>query len=73
MSFVPNSYEEWKDCITVKCDIPLTARYVEERLAALTDDTDFYTQKFKERWGPKHHARTVEWFERAKTELTASA
>ncbi|MEM1302642.1 MAG: hypothetical protein AAGH17_08675 [Pseudomonadota bacterium] len=73
MSFVPNSYEEWKDCITVKCDIPLTARYVEERLAALTDDTDFHTQKFKERWGAKHHARTVEWFERAKTELTASA
>ncbi|MEL7231715.1 MAG: hypothetical protein AAGJ85_04315 [Pseudomonadota bacterium] len=73
MSFVPESYEDWKHCITVKCDIPLTAQYIDGRIAALTDDGDFNTQKFIERWGAKHHARTVEWFKRAKEELAASA
>lgn len=71
MSFVPSNYEEWKHCITVKCDIPLTASYVEERLSALMNDGDYQTQKFKDRWGAKHHARTVEWFKRAKDELAA--
>ncbi|MEM6388535.1 MAG: hypothetical protein AAF825_01715 [Pseudomonadota bacterium] len=73
MSFVPESYEDWKHCITVKCDIPLTAQYIDDRIAALTDDSDFNTQRFIERWGAKHHARTVEWFKRAKEELAASA
>ena len=73
MSFVPNSYEEWKHCITVKCDIPLTPVYVDERLAALTDDRDFHTQKFKSRWGAGHLARTIAWFEQAKKELEASS
>lgn len=73
MSFVPNSYEEWKHCITVKCDIPLTGAYIDERLNALANDGDYQTQKFKERWGDKHLARTIGWFERAKVELGASS
>ncbi|MEM8693605.1 MAG: hypothetical protein AAGG57_17205 [Pseudomonadota bacterium] len=71
MSFVPNTYDEWKHCITVKCEIPLTQRYVAERLAALNDQADFHTQKFIGRWGSKHHARTVAWFEQAAKELAS--
>ncbi len=69
MSFVPETYEDWKHCITVKCDIPLTTRYVHERIATLTDDRDFHTQKFIERWGSAHYKRTLEWFRRAAEEL----
>lgn len=35
MSFVPKTYGDWKHCITVKCDIPLTPDYVAERFAEL--------------------------------------
>ncbi|MEO0664332.1 MAG: hypothetical protein AAFY97_01215 [Pseudomonadota bacterium] len=73
MSFVPTTYDEWKHCITVKCDIPLTPDYVDERIAALTDDGDYHTQKFISRWGAKHHARTLDWFKRAKEELATCA
>lgn len=69
MSFVPTSYEDWKHCITVKCDIPLTRKFVAERLIALNDHSDFHTQKFIDRWGPTHLARTVAWFEQAAKEL----
>ena len=72
MSIVPTTYEEWKHCITVKCDIPLTSAYVTERLEALNDACDFRTQKFIEQWGAAHHARTIEWFEQAKAELGAA-
>lgn len=73
MSFVPKNYDEWKRCITVKCDIPLTAQYVQARIAALTDDDDLDTQKFIERWGAAHHARTVGWFRQAATELAGDS
>lgn len=70
MSFVPNTFEEWKHCITVTCGIPLTPSYVEERIAALSDATDYHTQKFIERWGSAQHERTVAWFKQAADELS---
>lgn len=73
MSFVPTTYEDWKHCITVKCDIPLTQSYVQERIAALTDDQDHHTQKFIDRWGRAHHTRTLAWFRRAAEELDQDA
>ena len=69
MSFVPTTYEDWKHCITVKCEIPLTPDYVQQRIAALTNDKDYHTQKFIERWGTAHHARTLAWFKQAEIEL----
>lgn len=69
MSFFPTTYEEWKHCITVTCDIPLTAAYVDERIAALRDESDFHTAKFISRWGGVHHARTLRWFQQAADDL----
>ena len=69
MSVVPTTYEDWKHCITAICGIPLTASYVDERIAALTNSEDFHTQKFIERWGANHHARTLAWFNQAAEEL----
>lgn len=71
MSFVPSTYEEWKHCITVKCDIPLTQDYVQERLSALADAKDVHTQKFIERWGAAHHRQVLSWFRRASDEFEA--
>ncbi|MEO0943726.1 MAG: hypothetical protein AAFY06_02655 [Pseudomonadota bacterium] len=72
MSFMPTNYEEWKHCITVKCGIPLTQDYVAERLAALNNNADYQTQKFIDRWGAAHHARTVAWFQQSAKELAGA-
>lgn len=71
MNVVPTNYEEWKHCITVSCGIPLTPDYVAQRIAALTDEQDFHTQKFITRWGQAHHARTLSWFQKAAEELAS--
>lgn len=63
------TYDDWKHCITVLCDIPLTRTYVEERLAALRDPTDHRTQKFVAAWGEAHLACVIGWFEQAEREL----
>lgn len=69
MSFIPKTYEDWKHCVTVKCDVPLTQEFVAERLSALNDRSNYQTQKFIDRWGSAHHAQTLAWFEQAAKEL----
>lgn len=69
MSFVPETYDRWKHCITVSCGIPLTPQYVEARIAALDDMTDHHTQRFIECWGKAHHDQTLAWFRQAAAEL----
>lgn len=69
MNVVPESYEDWKHCITVSCGIPLTLEYVQERITALGDMSDHHTQRFISFWGQEHHDRTLAWFRRAAEEL----
>ena len=71
MSYIPKTYDEWKHCITVKCDSPLTQAYVAERLEALSNRKEFHTEKFIDRWGEAHHAQTVAWFAQATKELAS--
>jgi len=65
------NYEDWKHCITVLCGIPLTADYVERRIAALDDVGDHTTQRFIQAWGEEHLRRVRAWFRQAREELAA--
>ena len=69
MPLIPRNYEEWKHCITVECEIPLTAEFVAQRIDALQNMDDFRTARFVERWGADHHARTLAWFRDAEQEM----
>lgn len=73
MSYVPQTYDEWEHCITVKCGIPLTPDYIARRIVALEDSRDFHTGKFIARWGAAHHARTLDWFREAQSRLAGTA
>ena len=50
MPFVPRNYDEWKHCITQKCSISLTKKYVQERIIALSNVNNNQTKKFIETW-----------------------
>lgn len=65
MNDIPRTYDEWAHCITVDCGIPLTPDFARERIAALEDMSDHNTQRFIDRWGRAHHARTLGWFRKA--------
>ncbi len=69
MEFFCRNYEEWKHCITVKCKIPLTADYVEKRIAALSNTQDRTTARFIALYGDEHRLRTIEWFKQARAEV----
>ena len=63
------SYEDWKHCITVLCDVQLTGPYIEQRLTALRDPANSTTQKFAAVWGEQHRLRVIGWFEQARQEV----
>ena len=69
---IPESYDQWVHCITVKCSIPLTADYVDGRLAELRDAEDPRTVKFRGMYGDEHWRRVIGWFERSLSERAAS-
>ena len=69
---IPESYEEWRECIEVRCKIRLTQAFVAERLAELQDRGHAKTRTFEELYGADHLARTVSWFSRAAQELAGA-
>jgi len=66
---IPEDYEQWRHCIAVKCGIPLTADYVEQRLAVLTDEQAKETTRFRTLYGDAHWRAVIGWFEQAEQEL----
>lgn len=67
---IPRSYEQWRDCIEVRCKIRLTPTFIHERLAQLQDDRHAKTRDFARLYGVDHLERTIAWFRRAADEMT---
>ncbi|MEM6796681.1 MAG: hypothetical protein AAF725_22100, partial [Acidobacteriota bacterium] len=65
---IPNTYEEWRYCITEKCGLALTESYIEERLKALRSPRDPSTKRFRKIYGQGRLDQTIRWFEKAQAE-----
>jgi hypothetical protein len=66
---IPKTYDEWRHCITVECDIALTPEYLAKRSSILANKTNKETVTFRERYGEAHLSNVRQWFEQARTEL----
>ncbi|MEM1142760.1 MAG: hypothetical protein AAF671_06505 [Pseudomonadota bacterium] len=65
----PQNYAEWQHCITVECNIPLTAEFVEARLKVWKDESCEETRRFRKRYGDDYWRSVISWFEQAAGEL----
>ncbi len=61
---IPKSFEEWKHCIIVDCQINLTKEFAERRLAVYQNPESRETRKFISLYGQQHLDRVVHWFGR---------
>jgi len=66
---IPLSYEQWRNCIEIRCKIRLTPAFIRERLAELQDDKHARTREFARLYGVDHLERTIAWFRRAAGEM----
>ena len=67
---IPQDYQQWRDCITIRCGLVLTAEYIEQRLHELKRSDHPNTKEFTKLYGAEHLQRTVFWFEQAANEAT---
>ena len=68
-SIIPQNYEEWRHCIVVECGLELNPGFIEERIALLQDNRDYYTQQFVRLYGQQHYQKTLGWFMQAREML----
>jgi hypothetical protein len=67
---IPQTYEQWRHCITVECGIPLTPSFIERRLATWRDAQGEETARFRQLYGDAHWRAVIGWFERAEREAS---
>ncbi|MEM8925335.1 MAG: hypothetical protein AAGD35_17670 [Actinomycetota bacterium] len=63
----PQTFDEWRRCITVDCGIDLTPAFITMRLTALQDRSDAHTAQFAETYGDDYLQQVIEWFELARS------
>lgn len=59
---IPQTFEEWKDCIENKCKIVLTPNYIETRIRELLDDLNSNTLVFIKLYGNEYRNNVLKWF-----------
>jgi len=65
---IPQTYDQWRHCITVECGLDLTADYIAQRLAVWRNVRLEETQRFRRLYGDAHWQSVLGWFERAQKE-----
>ncbi len=65
---IPRSYQQWRECITVRCGIPLTKSYIDSRLGELRNASHPRTREFFGKYGQAHLNQVIQWFETAQKE-----
>jgi hypothetical protein len=68
-SIIPRSFEEWRHCIVIECGIELTADFIDQRISALRNNAEHYTQQFVRLYGNQHHQQVIGWFIQARERL----
>jgi len=60
---IPQTFEEWKDCIVHDCKIQLTKEFAQQRLTVYTNRKNSETRKFISLYGEEHLTRIIQWFQ----------
>lgn len=66
--FYFQSYAEWKQALTQRCNINLTPEYAQSRIIALNNTDDRDTKEFVAKYGDAYLKQVIQWFEQAANE-----
>ena len=63
--FYFQSYTEWRDALTTRCNIKLTPEYASERITSLENTNDPHTKEFKDKYGDDYLQQVIRWFKQS--------
>lgn len=58
---IPQTFEQWKQCIVNDCRIDLTTEFAERRLTVYQNETNPETRRFVELYGEQHLQNIIRW------------
>jgi hypothetical protein len=59
---IPQTFDEWKNCIVNDCKINLTKEFADQRLEVYQNKNNAETQKFISLYGEQHLQNIISWF-----------
>jgi len=59
---IPQTFNDWTNCIVNDCKINLTKEFAEQRLTVYQDNKNSETEKFISLYGEKHLQNIINWF-----------
>ncbi len=62
---IPQTYDEWKDCIVNDCKINLTKDFAQRRLAIYEDKRKAETIQFIRLYGENHLSNIIHWLKKS--------
>ena len=62
---IPETYNEWTNCIVNECKITLTQEFAQQRLKIYQDSNSWETQRFISLYGDAHLKNVIVWFSQA--------
>jgi hypothetical protein len=65
---IPQTFDQWKHCITVDCKINLTKDFVLQRLTVFQDTNNPETKKFESLYGKEYLQNIIHWFKKMANE-----
>lgn len=67
---LPQTFEQWKNCIINQCKIQLSKDFINNRLMVYTDVNNSETKKFTSLYGVTHLKNIIYWLQKAENEPT---
>ena len=58
---IPQTFNDWKNCIVNDCKINLTREFATQRLAVYLDNKNIETQKFISLYCQQHLLDVIQW------------
>lgn len=65
---IPQTYAQWRHCITVECGLVLDPAFIGQRLLVWRNEGAQETERFRRLYGDAHWQRVIQWFEQAAAE-----
>ncbi len=66
---IPQTFDQWKNCIVNDCKITLTKDFARQRLAILRNKQNSETNKFIQTYGEQHLQNIIQWFQQVITAI----
>lgn len=65
---IPQTFNDWTNCIVNDCKINLTKYFAQQRLAVYQDMENQETQKFISLYGEQHYSNIINWLKKIKND-----